>query len=294
VEHFKNPFSASDLATASAVENHHFFSEMLSKARRHPFYSHPFIRAVHVEPSPTTASFVVGSYYKIVSPFTAHLCALSARAPHLRSRFALIDNIYEEMGCGDLDAAHPSLYAKMLASIGISIEAAENAPTLPSMRRTNDHLREVIWQNPFSVGCALLASVEATISPSFPLMALVGRRAFPAMDMEFFDRHGPRDEEHCGDAAVLFALTADSADFAAVEAAVQRDLDHRTETLDDWLHALETGAVPFRIGRDASVRPRPVSVRPRPLTARPGYTSQRPRADSARPSAERDSVPPVA
>lgn len=291
MEHFKNPFSAVDLSTSRAIENQHFFAEMLARAKRHAFFSHPFIRAVHVEPSPAIASFVVGSYYKIVSPFTAHLCSLSARAPHLRSRYALIDNIYEEMGCGDIEAAHPSLYAKMLASIGITLEAAENAPTLPSMKRTNDHLREVIWQNPFAVGCALLASVEATITPSFPIMALLGRRAFPTMDMDFFDRHGPRDEEHCGDASVLFAVTADSGDFPAVERAVTRDLDYRTETFDDWMSAVETGVVPFHVG--AEVRPRP-SYRPRPLTARPGYVSDRPRAASTRPSAERHSVPPGA
>ena len=135
MEHFKNPFSAVDLSSSRALENRQFFEETLARAKRHAFFAHPFIRSAHDAPSRSVASFVLGSYYKIVSPFTAHLCALSARAPHLRSRYALVDNIYEEMGCGDLDAAHPSLYAKMLASIGVSIDAAENAPTLASMRK---------------------------------------------------------------------------------------------------------------------------------------------------------------
>jgi pyrroloquinoline quinone (PQQ) biosynthesis protein C len=292
VEHFKNPFSAIELTTSRAIENQRFFDEMLARARRHAFYSHPFMSAIHREPSPTVASFILGSYFKIVSPFTSHLCSLSARAPHLRCRYALIDNIYEEMGCGDLDAAHPSLYSKMLASIGITLEAAENAPTLRSMVRTNDHLRDVIWQNPFAVGCALLASVEATITPSFPVMALFGRKAFPMMDMDFFDRHGPRDEEHCNDASMLFAVTADSSVFGAVEAAVKLDLDYRTETFDDWMQALESGVVPFDMGVEG--RSRGVSVRPRPISVRPGPGSQRPRAISTRPTADRHSVPPVA
>lgn len=266
MEHFKDPFSATDLTTPRALENQRFFEGMLGRARRHPFYSHPFMGASLGDSSPRIASFILGSYFKIVSPFTAHLCALSARAPTLRARYALTDNIYEELGCGDIDEAHPNLYVKMLASMGVSLEAAEEAPTLLSMQRTNEHLRRTIGEHPFAVGCALLASVEATIAPSFPVMALVGREAFPEMNMDFFDRHGPRDDEHCSDAATLFAVTAESSDFAAVEVAVRQDLDHRTETFDDWARALKTGIVPFHIGGDVGPR-RSSSVKARTADA---------------------------
>jgi pyrroloquinoline quinone (PQQ) biosynthesis protein C len=263
MEHFKSPFETSDFAGARTIDNARFFEGMLERARGHRFFSHPFLSTPHTSAAPPElVAFILTSFYKIVSPFTGLLCALGGRAPNLRCRFALMDNIYEEMGCGDLEAAHPKLYLRMLASIGVSAEAAESAPTLPPIRRINEHLHRTVTERDFSVACAFLASAEATIPPSFPVLATMARRAFAGVDMDFFERHGPRDEGHSDDASMLFALSADSSQFAAVEAAVKRDLDYRSELFDDWMTALARGrasAVPPRL----SERPaRPMSVRP--------------------------------
>jgi pyrroloquinoline quinone (PQQ) biosynthesis protein C len=145
-----------------------------------------------------------------------------------------MDNIHEEMGRGDLACAHPSLYLRMLSSIGVDAAAAERLPVLPAIGRINNHLREVAEHGHFSVACAVLASAEATIPLSFPALARGAQNAFPDIDLSFFDRHGPRDEGHSGDAAALFALTSDRAQFRLVELEVTLDLDHRSELFDDW------------------------------------------------------------
>ncbi|MBX3263907.1 MAG: iron-containing redox enzyme family protein [Labilithrix sp.] len=280
VEHFKNPFGPGDLVSARAVVNQKYFDEMLWRAKNHRFFSHRFMSTFEeMTPSQEAVAYVLTSFYKIVSPFTGLLCSLGGRAPTLQSRFALMDNIYEEMGCGDLGSAHPSLYLKMLASIGVSSESAESARTLPVIRRINDHLRRVVDEQRFPVACALLASAEATIPPSFPVLARIARGAFPAVDMTFFDRHGPRDEGHSDDAAMLFAVTADDSDFADVDAAVERDLDFRAELFDEWMAAIN-GSVHPRLG--LSERP------PRRVSERPA------RMPSTRPGAHRPSARPPA
>jgi pyrroloquinoline quinone (PQQ) biosynthesis protein C len=288
MEHFKSPFETRDFEGSRAIDNHHFFDSMLDRAKNHRFFSHPFMSTfAQAPPSPELVSFILTSFYKIVSPFTGLLCSLGGQAPTLRSRFALMDNIYEEMGCGDLDAAHPSLYLKMLASIGVTADAAESMPTLPAIVRINDHLREVVDRRHFAVACAVLASAEATIPPSFPILAAMARRSFGAVDMDFFDRHGPRDEGHSDDAAMLFAINADSSHFAQVEAEVKLDLDFRSELFDEWMAVMTNGVAPRR---SLSERPlRSLSERPhRSLSERP----QRPL--SVRPMANHDSVPPPA
>lgn len=272
MEHFKSPFSASDFSSVKAIDNQRFFDDVLARAKTHPFFSHPFLSvAGRVVVSRDIASIVLTSFYKIVAPFTGLLCSLGGRSPDLRTRFALMDNIYEEMGCGELEAAHPSLYLRMLASIGVSAETAEASPTLPSIRRINEHLADVVTHEPFAVACALLASAEATIPPSFPVLAGMARTAFPEADMTFFDRHGPRDEGHSDDAAVLFAVSADSTQFARVEACVKRDLEHRVELFDEWLWALTAGSTRAR----SSVSHRPAQPR------------------SVRAAAEHHSAPPA-
>jgi pyrroloquinoline quinone (PQQ) biosynthesis protein C len=155
------------------------------------------------------------------------------------------------MGCGDLEMAHPTLYLRMLASIGVSAEEAERAPTLPAIQRVNQHLAELVSLAPFSIACAVLASAEATIPPSFPVLAAMAQKAFPEVDTTFFDRHGLRDEGHSNDAAMIFALSAESSHFAAIEAGVKRDLDHRSELFDEWMSAMAASASRIRSQRSA-------------------------------------------
>jgi pyrroloquinoline quinone (PQQ) biosynthesis protein C len=249
MEHFQNPFEAGTLSSARAVENRLFFDEVLSGARSHRFFSHPFLATFAQASSRELASFVLTTFYQVVSPFTGLLCALGARAPNLESRFALMDNIYEEMGRGDLACAHPNLYLRMLSSMGVDAAAAERVPVLPAIARINDHLREVVERRHFSVACAVLASAEAAIPPSFPALARGARNAFHDIDLSFFDRHGPRDEGHSGDAATLFALTGDRAQFGSVEREVTLDLEYRSELFDAWAAHLRPETLASRPAR---------------------------------------------
>lgn len=235
MEHFRSPYGHDDLVNGRVVENRRFIDDVLRRARSHRLFSHPFLVVPHA-PSRDLACFVLTSFYKVVAPFTGLLCALGGRAPDLRSRFALMDNLYEEMGRGDLDGAHPSLYLRTLASIGVTADGAERMPTLRSIRKINDHLLEVVARRPFSVGCAVLASAESTIPPTFPVLATL-TQAFPDADLTFFERHGARDQGHAGDASLLFAVTTDRSDFTTVETAVELDLDYRSDLLDEWMAA---------------------------------------------------------
>ena len=235
MEHFRNPFERGELVRTANRQNREFFEEISLRAKTHRFFSHPFFQLDAVALPRDVASFVLTSFYKVVAPFTGMLCTLAGRAPSLGARFALMDNIYEEMGCGELAAAHPNLYLRMLASIGISEQAAESMPTLPAIQRINQHLRSVIERGHFSVACAVLASAESTIPPSFPVLSAIAQNAFRDLDMMFFDRHGSRDEGHAGDASMLFALSGGRVHFQTAEAEIMLDLDHRSELLDEWL-----------------------------------------------------------
>lgn len=270
MEHFDSPFVSSDLTSACALENMRFLDGVVERAREHRYFAHPFLTAFDAgAPSRAYARTVLTSVYHLVRPFTAFLCALGGQAPTLRTRFALMDNIYEEMGRGDIASAHPSLYLKMLASIGVDEEEAETTPPLPEIASINDHLREVVERRPFSVACAMLALAEMVIPPTFPVFVQLARTAYPNVDMEFFDRHGPRDEGHSDDAAVLFAVTADPSHYAVVEAEAHRALELRTHLFDEWM----------RIAARMRASWRPV-VGPRPPRA---HSERPPRMASERP-----------
>jgi pyrroloquinoline quinone (PQQ) biosynthesis protein C len=266
VEHFRNPFELRDTASGQVAANRAFFDALLERAKHHRFFSHPILSTLSdTRQSPEIVSFILTSMYKVVAPFTGLLSTLGGRAPDLRSRFALMDNLYEEMGRGDIEAAHPMLYLQMLASIGIDERAADRQCTLPSIQRINEHLLAVVEEQPFPVACAVLAAAEAAIPPLFPVLAAMAQTAFGEVDMAFFERHGGRDVGHCEDASMLFAVSADASHFAMTESAFMLDLDHRADMLDEWMSAIAR-----RTPTRASDRPPP----------------------SARPTAHRPSVPP--
>jgi pyrroloquinoline quinone (PQQ) biosynthesis protein C len=262
MEHFRNPFAVGDTTSSAIAANRKFFDGLVEHAKDHRFFAHPILsNASDARHSPAVVSFILASMYKVVAPFTGHLSTLGGRAPDLRIRFALMDNLYEEMGRGDIEAAHPMLYLEMLASIGIDESAAERQPVLPSILRINEHLLAVVEDQPFPVACAALAAAEAAIPPLFPVLAAMAKSAFAEIDMAFFERHGGRDVGHCEDASMLFALTANESHFAATERAFTLDLDYRADMLDEFMAAIVRGAAPRPSNRAARPSARPEAVR---------------------------------
>jgi hypothetical protein len=57
------------------------------------------------------------------------------------------------------------------------------------------------------------------------------------VDMEFFDRHGVRDEGHAEDTTLLIAMHADPGDWPALEREARSALELRAEVWDE-LHEL--------------------------------------------------------
>jgi pyrroloquinoline quinone (PQQ) biosynthesis protein C len=240
VEHFRSPFAQRDTSSRSFAANREFFGALRERGSGHRLFSHPLLSVLGQRPQPPpVASFILTTMYKVVAPFTAVLSTLGGRAPDLRCRFALLDNLYEEMGRGDIQAAHPKLYLQMLESIGVDEPTAEGQSTLPSIRQINDHLFALVAEQPFPVACAALAAAEAAIPPLFPILAEMATSAFGAVDMAFFDRHGGRDVGHCDDAAMLFGISAEALHFEPSERAFLLDLELRAGMLDEWMAAVE-------------------------------------------------------
>jgi pyrroloquinoline quinone (PQQ) biosynthesis protein C len=257
MEHFRSPFGRRETTSSKAAANREFFDSLFDDAKNHRFFAHSIFSTLNAAPQPPqVVSFILTSMYKVVAPFTGHLSTLGGRAPDLRTRFALMDNLYEEMGRGEIDAAHPMLFLKMLASIGIDERTVDGQPALPSIQRISEHLQAVVEEQPFPVACAALAAAEAAIPPLFPVIATAAKTTFGAIDMAFFDRHGGRDVGHSEDAAMLFAVTADPSHFAAAKRAFTLDLDYRTDMLDDWMSAITRG-----VASRPSDRPAPPSRR---------------------------------
>jgi pyrroloquinoline quinone (PQQ) biosynthesis protein C len=248
MEHFACAFSRQELDCESVLANRRFVRRLEERLSSHRLYDHPVNCALAAgEHGPEALRFVFVQMLHIIEPYTAMLSLLAGQAPDLRSRHVLFDNLYEEMGRGNIDEAHPMLWRRLLHSIGAGRPEARLEAPLPSIARMNRRMREALLGRRFPVACAWLSFSELPIPNIFGYLVRATDRMFQDLpvDRTFFDRHGIRDEGHAEDAHLLTSLYAAPTDHAAIESEALEALDLRAAVWDEFQ---------ARLSRQPSVR----------------------------------------
>ena len=230
MEYLSTPYSDVELNSSSYKSNHQFLESLEKKMLNHEIFDHPFLKKLALGAyTQDGVKFVLKQFGKIVMPFTAAICKLMGTAPDIKSRFMLMDNLYEEMGNNKLNQCHPVLYLKMLASIGISQSDLDNTFTISSIRILNNTIFDSVANKSFAVGCAWLGfGGELTIPNNFPYLVDGVKKSFlNNINMEFWERHGERDQEHSDDATTVLCMNTTELEHADIEEAVRDSLNIR-------------------------------------------------------------------
>lgn len=237
MENSQSPYSERELQSPIVLDNLEFLKSLETRVKNHGVFDHPFLKKLSEQHySGEAVLFILIQIAKMVKPFTAALATLMGRAPDIESRFVLFDNMFEEIGRGDVRQAHPVLYQKMLSSLGVPPALVEMQETITSIRILNDALCAAVSSKSFAVGCAWLGyGGEITIPNNFPYLIKATRTAFSgsAVNMEFWERHGVRDQGHSDDATMLLALNMTEEDYPDIEKAVFESLAIRKMIWDE-------------------------------------------------------------
>lgn len=230
MEYFKNPYSETELQDVTYKANMLFLEKLKKEILEHEVFDHPFlIKFAQNHYSFEGMKFILKQFGKIVMPFTAMICKLMGNAPDIKSRYILMDNLYEEMGSGDVNVAHPMLYLQMLNSIGVTKEDLLKTVTISTIRILNNAILDAVENKSFSVGCAWLGyGGELTIPNNFSYLK-DGLKAshYAAADMGFLNRHGARDQDHSDDMTKILALNTTPAEHQNIQQAVIDSLNIR-------------------------------------------------------------------
>ena len=120
MEHFQCGYAAHELRSDRVRDNFAFVRRLEKSFCGHRLYDHPLnLSLAEGKLDGGPLRFVLTQMFKMIEPYTAMLALLAGRAPDLRSRHVIFDNLYEEMGRGALASAHPSLWLRFLESIGV-------------------------------------------------------------------------------------------------------------------------------------------------------------------------------
>ncbi len=235
MEYLQTPYSDRELKSDTYVANKAFLDALEVEALRHRIIDHPFLKKLSTGSySKEGVAFALTQFGKIVMPFTGAICLLMGRAPDYKSRFMLMDNLYEEMGGKNISNCHPMLYIKMLDSIGVSKEILDATPTISSIRILNDAIYDAVANKSFAIGCSWLGyGGELPIPNNFPFLSKAALDTFGEIDKGFWDRHGARDQEHSDDATTVLCMNTDASEYDEIRQSVMDSLNIRAMVWDE-------------------------------------------------------------
>lgn len=236
MEYLESPYTANELHSEMFMVNSDFLSSLEKEVSDHPVFDHPFLsKFANNEYSLEGVIFILKQFGKIVMPFTAAICKLMGNAPDIKSRFMLMDNLYEEMGGNNINYCHPMLYLKMLNSIGVSKTDLDQTVTLSSIRILNDAIYDAVANKSFAIGCAWLGyGGELTIPKNFPYLVDGTKACFGnSVNLEFWGRHGKRDQEHSDDATTVLCMNTTPQEHDEIAQSVKDSLNIRAMIWDE-------------------------------------------------------------
>lgn len=232
MEYLESPYSQKEFSSERYIKNFSFLESLEKEMLGHAVFDHPFlIKFANNLYTEEGTRFVLKQFGKIVMPFTAAICKLMGNAPDIKSRFMLMDNLYEEMGGDDINGCHPILYLKMLDSVGVSKDELDQTDTVSSIRILNDAIFDAVENKSFAIGCAWLGyGGELTIPNNFPYLVDGVKNSYGKnINMEFWGRHGERDQEHSDDATTVLAMNTDENEHDEIRQSVIDSLNIRNQ-----------------------------------------------------------------
>lgn len=236
MENLISPYSEVELNSEQFQANYSFLVDLENNVSDHRVFDHPFLeKFASGAYSEEGVSFVIKQFGKIVMPFTAAICKLMGNAPDIKSRFLLMDNLYEEMGHNTLSQCHPVLYLAMLESIGVSQKKLDETEAISSIRVLNNCIFDAVANQPFSIGCSWLGfGGELTIPNNFPYLVKGIKECYGStIDMGFWERHGGRDQEHSDDATTVLCMNTNKDEHEMIAQTVMDSLNLRAMIWDE-------------------------------------------------------------
>ncbi len=169
--------------------------------------------------------------------FTRYLCALLFNLSNESDRFALTENLFEEMGLGGLgNTPHSVIYRNMMEDMGIDPEYAEIAKATASLIDTM--LGSCVNSNPL-IGLAAIGLGAEAIVPHVYSQIVTGLQSLGISEsqMEFFMMHIDGDDQH---ALTMFKIiereiSRDTFQRLAVRQTAQKIIQARTKFFADMV-----------------------------------------------------------
>ena len=220
--------STNQLSSATVMKT---FREV---AETHPLWNHDFLH--HCRAGELTLQEVrvlAVQMYKFSKEFNRILASVMARCPDTSAQAVILDNLFDEMGEGDPDRAHPELFRHFTRALGIDDETLESIPATPETQALIDTYLALADRYGYVAGLgAICFASEGIVNSLYTQIqnGIVGAARFSKEALVFFDVHIHLDDDHAAQLAALVEPRVHSIEEAMyVNRAILEALDARCQ-----------------------------------------------------------------
>jgi pyrroloquinoline-quinone synthase len=203
-------------------------------AQNHPLWEHEFLaRCRQGEINLSEVQALAVQMYKFSKEFNRILAGILSRCPDESAQLVILDNLFDEMGQGNAQLAHPELFRKFTRALGVDDATLASLPANPETQTLVDTYLNLAQDYGYlgALGAVCYAS-EGIVNVLYRQIyqGIAGAAPFTPESLVFFEVHIEVDDGHAAQLASLVEpritteaqmLTVRRAVLAAMDARVQ-------------------------------------------------------------------------
>jgi pyrroloquinoline-quinone synthase len=213
-------------------------------AQAHALWRHPFVERCRAGQLTLPQVRVLGAQmYKFCHEFPCFLASALASCKHEEARMVIAENLWEELGEGDPQRAHATLFRRFTQALGIDdaqLSAVSAQPETAALIDTYLNLSD--RYGVLGILGALCYASEGIVAALYTQIqrGLLRTIPFDKQALVFFDVHIHVDDGHADKLeSVMLPMLRTPQDVHLVEQAIRTALDARCRFFDGVLRAAE-------------------------------------------------------
>jgi pyrroloquinoline-quinone synthase len=205
--------------------------------QNHPLWNHKFLARCRAgQLTLPEVQILAVQMYKFSKEFNRILASILSRCPDESAQHVIVDNLFDEMGQGDLGQTHPELFRRFTRAIGITDEALAIAPTASETLHLIATYLEIPHQYGYlaAIGAVCFAS-EGIVNSLYSQLyqGIVGAAPLPRESLIFFEVHIDVDDSHAANLAHLLEPRVTTPEQASeISQAILKAMDARVQFFD--------------------------------------------------------------
>ncbi|MDZ8080329.1 MAG: iron-containing redox enzyme family protein [Nostoc sp. DcaGUA01] len=203
-------------------------------ADNHPLWNHEFLMQCRTgNLFLADVQILAVQMYKFSKEFNRILASILSCCQDESTQLVILENLFDEMGQGDVSKSHPELFRQFTRALGIHDETLAALPTAPETRALIDTYLQIPHKYGYlaALGAVCYAS-EGIVSSLYTQLykGIVGAAPLPEESLIFFEVHINIDDSHAAKlAAVIEAQIGMIEDDIKIKQAIVEAMDARVQ-----------------------------------------------------------------